>query len=147
MNQRRTQHGGPGFWLACVYSVLVAGFAAWCGGELWTWKNVSVVVLPPLVLAVLLAVQWWRQNPALPAVAIPLVGGVLLGGLGLLLAAVVAAVAKQWSWPAGRAAAAAGVTALGYFLMWAFSEPPAQEPRPPEADESQRPEGSEQTDG
>jgi len=147
MNQRRAQYGGPGFWLASVYSVLVAGFAAWCGSELWTWQNVSVVVLPPLVLGALMGVLWWWQNPVLPAVAIPLVGGVLLGGLGLLLAAVVAAVAKQWSWPAGRAAAGATVTALGYLLMWAFSSPSWEEPRPPGPDDSQPHDSSRQTSG
>ena len=123
---------GFAFFLTSAYCVLVAGFAGWCGNKFWTWQNVSLVVGPPVVVALVMAVRWWWQTPFLPAVVLPLVGGVMLGGIGLILAAMMLALTERWSSPETRAAVATGVAALGFGMTWAFSIRPRRAARPPE---------------
>jgi hypothetical protein len=126
---------GFAFWLVSAYGMLVGGFAGWCGKEFWTWQNVSLVVVPAVVVALIMAVRWWWQNPGLPPVVLSLVGGVMLAGMELILAATMAAFTERWSSPAARAAVGAGVVALGFFLTWAFYIRPRRAARPPETND------------
>jgi len=128
---------GFGFWVASAYSILVGGFAGWCGKEFWTWQNVWIVVLPPVVLALLIGVRWWWQTGSRALVVLNLLGGVVLAGMGLVLAVSMAAMTERWPWPGVRAAAGATLMTLVFFLVWAFYVPPGQATRPPETDDSQ----------
>jgi hypothetical protein len=127
---------GFAFFLTSAYCVLVAGFAGWCGTEFWTWPNVSLVVLPPVGVALIMAVRGWQQTPLLPALVFPLLGGLMLGVIGLTLAAIIGALAERWPSPAVRAAVGAAVAALGFGMTWTFYIRPRRA-APPETDGSQ----------
>jgi hypothetical protein len=113
---------GYTFWLTSAYSVLVGGFAGWRGNDFWIWQNVVLVVLPPVVVALIMALRRWWRNPHLSMAILglaPLSAGAAIGGMELLLAWSIAAWTGQWPEPAARAAAGAVLTALGFGLTWA----------------------------
>ncbi|HLW66671.1 MAG TPA: hypothetical protein VKS79_15255 [Gemmataceae bacterium] len=138
---------GFGFWLASVYCVAVGGFAGWRGAEFWTWQNVVVVVVPPVVLALLMAVPWWWRTSSPGPVELYVFGGVMLAGMGLILAWMMAAITEKWSSPTGRAAAGAALPAIAFVLIWAFYVPPRQAIRPQDTDDLQGRDGSGVTNG
>jgi hypothetical protein len=112
------------FWLVSAYGVLVGGFAGWRGKEFWTWQNISLVVLPPAVVAFGLALRDWWRNPhvritVVGLVLLPLIAGVTVGGMGLILAWVVTEWTGRWAEPAARAAAGAALAAAGFGLTLA----------------------------
>jgi hypothetical protein len=116
------------FWLVSAYGVLVGAFAGWRGKEFWAWQNVSLVVLPPAAAAFGLAVRSWWRNPRVHAmvlglVLLPLVAGVTVGGMGLILAWIVAEWTGPWSAPAARVVAGATLAAAGFGLTLAFYRP------------------------
>ena len=128
---------GVVFWLVGAYLVTVGGFAGWRGEEFGTWPDVSLVVLPPAVAALALALRSWWRNPRLVPmilglVLLPLVAAVTIGGMGLIFAWTVAGWTGRWSEPAVRAAVGVVLAASGFGLMWAFYRP-RRAAGPPEA--------------
>jgi len=124
------------FWLMSACAVLVGGFAGWCGKEFWTWQNMVIVVLPPVVVIFGMGVPRWRQLLMLPVVVLPVLGGVILAGMWLFLAASIAAFTDRWPSPAVRVVAGAGVAALGFGMTWAFYIRPRRATRHPEMHDS-----------
>jgi hypothetical protein len=144
---KTTSERGKGaiFWWVSAYCVLVGGFAGWRGKEFWSWPNSSLVVVPPAVVALALAVRDWWRNPRvgimiLSLVLLPVVAAATIGGLGLMLAWGVAEWTGRWSEPALRAAAGAVLVALGFGLTWAAY-------RPRRAAGPREPSGAEGTEG
>jgi hypothetical protein len=115
-------------WLTGAYLTFVGGFAGWCGAELWAWPNVALVVLIPAVFALLFGAYNWLPNriPALlllDVVLLPLFAGVVIGGMGLLLALGVIEVTGAWGNASTRAATGAIAVALTVILTWVLYRP------------------------
>jgi hypothetical protein len=108
-------------WLVSAYLVIIAGLAGWWGTELWTWQHISLVVLPPVIVALPLAVSDLRRNPYIGTLILGLVmllfAGVAIGGMGLILAWIVAEWTGRWSAPATRAVAGVVLAGLGSGMM------------------------------
>ena len=103
-------------WLLLPYAIAIAGYAGWCGRDVWNGWVIWVLALAPLALAVYVFVHTWRYQrsvrTALPVTVLNLLLCAWIALCGLGIAWVFADTAKLWTSPALRVGISAGVTAI-----------------------------------
>lgn len=87
-------------WLLIVYFTFIGGFAGWCGRELMTWRNVIVVVLPPVAITLVSLIHRWLPNRKLFLLLVlappHLFLGTIWAGFSLLIAWGIAEAVGGW---------------------------------------------------
>jgi hypothetical protein len=116
-----------------AFYALLGGFGGWCGKELWTWRNASIIILTTVVMMCLGVFLDWSRSArcagdfrlrGLLAVEVSygIVGGILYGLVNFLPAVLTSSLVKALEDPWLRLAAGGVVGGLlGGLVAWSIA--------------------------